>query len=201
MAAPKKSRAVATKWLRILGALLALALIFGGVYWGTHVLNATRQAPSKQLPRSEQAGQQLNKTATNSSVSNRATTVPANQRITVTFGQHKLRAQLNTSSLATQLWRQLPLKLDFREFSSGFAEKIADLQRPLSIKGSPDAADPQTGDLAYWSPEPRVVLYWGDVGEYSGVHLLGHFIDRAAAAKVIEQQTGDFSAQIVAGWR
>lgn len=130
-----------------------------------------------------------------------AAKVPTGQQITVLIGAKNLRARLNDSTTAKALAQRLPLQLDFRDFSSGFPEKIADLSQSLATKGTPAASDPKPGDLAYWSPEPRVVLYWGDVGEYAGIHVLGHFLDRASAIKTIKQQKGEFSARIVAGWQ
>ncbi|MFC6315691.1 cyclophilin-like fold protein [Lapidilactobacillus achengensis] len=202
----------------VVSFLVIFALAATAVLWWQRSSSsqpAVKQSASEQAMLAQKSGQPAgasikghastkNSTKTSTKTSTSATPaakVPTSQQITVLIGAQHLRARLNDRATAQALTKRLPLQLDFRDFSSGFPEKIADLAQPLTTKGTPAASDPKPGDLAYWSPEPRVVLYWGDVGEYAGIHVLGHFLDRASAIKTIKQQKGEFSARIVAGWQ
>ncbi|BDR59621.1 cyclophilin-like fold protein [Xylocopilactobacillus apicola] len=121
--------------------------------------------------------------------------------IVLTIKGHRYRAELNQSVPAKQLLKRLPLKLKFQAPAPGIDEKIADLKKPLSTKGTPVGADPNPGDIAYWSPDSRLVLYWGDVSYFDGIHLLGKFkkSDRAKAIKALRQQKGDLTVRIAKG--
>ena len=121
---------------------------------------------------------------------------PKSAKITVNIGKQRLTAHLNQSIPARQLQRQLPLTLHFDSFGSGFDEKIADLSKSLSTTGTPTGANPRPGDIAYWSPQPRIVFYWGDVGYYDGIHIIGHFDQRQHAMRVIRQHTTGFTVKI-----
>ncbi|BDR57340.1 cyclophilin-like fold protein [Xylocopilactobacillus apis] len=119
--------------------------------------------------------------------------------IVVIIKRHRYHACLNNSVPAKQLAKRLPLTLKFSAMSQGIDEKISDLAKPLSTKGTPEGADPNPGDIAYWSPQPRLVLYWGDVDYYPGIHLLGKFskADRVKAIKALKQQKHDFKVRII----
>ncbi|BDR57339.1 cyclophilin-like fold protein [Xylocopilactobacillus apis] len=119
--------------------------------------------------------------------------------IVVIIEGHHYHAVLNDSVPAKQLAKRLPLTLKFSAMAQGIDEKISDLEKPLSTNGTPVGADPNPGDIAYWSPQPRLVLYWGDVGYYPGIHLLGKFTetDRAEAIKALRDQNTDFNVQIL----
>ena len=52
-------------------------------------------------------------------------------------------------------------------------EKGAPLPRKLSVDGMPAGDDPQVGDLGYWAPDGNLVLYYGDVGYWTGIMRIG----------------------------
>ena len=204
LASARHRRIVAVSFL-VIFAMAATAVLWWQRSSSSQL--AAKQSASEQATLEQSSGQPgaasikdhaSTKTSTSATPAEK---VPTGQRITVLIGTKNLRARLNDSTTAKALAQRLPLQLDFRDFGSSFPEKIADLSQSLTTKGTPAAGDPKPGDLAYWSPEPRVVLYWGDVGEYAGIHVIGHFLDRAAAIKTIKQQKGEFSARIIAGWQ
>ena len=57
----------------------------------------------------------------------------------------------------------------------------------------PAGEDPQVGDLGYWAPDGDLVVYYGDVGYWTGLLRLSE-ID--GNLKAIARQSGDFSATV-----
>nr|WP_259395122.1 cyclophilin-like fold protein [Limosilactobacillus albertensis] len=97
-------------------------------------------------------------------------------QIEVQINNHeKLRATLNNSSAARQFSRELPRTMHFRNYMDGYDEKIADLHHPLTTKGMPRGNNAKAGEIGYWSPDRRIVFYWGNVSYYPGIHIIGHF--------------------------
>lgn len=90
-------------------------------------------------------------------------------------GRKRLKATLNNSSAARQFTRELPKTMYFRNYMNGYEEKIADLHHPLSTKGMPKGNNAKTGEIGYWSPDQRIVFYWGNESYYQGIHIIGHF--------------------------
>lgn len=118
-----------------------------------------------------------------------------NNQIIIKIHHHKNRATLNQSTAAHELYKRLPLKLRFRDFNQ--AEKIADLKQPLSVKQMPVGANPRIGDLGYWSPQPRLVLYYGPVAYFRGIHLLGNFQYSQRVLQAIKRQRHPFTVIIM----
>ncbi len=111
--------------------------------------------------------------------------------IRLTFGDTTLTARLTNDATGLDLLSQLPLTLTFRDFNG--VEKIADLPRRLSTDGVPPGADPDVRDIGYYSPSNNLVLYYGDVGYFSGIVRIGHFDTDIAP---ITAQSGDFDVTI-----
>lgn len=105
------------------------------------------------------------------------------QKIRVLIDGQTLTAQLNTSSAARALARRLPLTLTFRNYA-GLPEKIADLKQPLPTNGMPSGHAGIRGSIGYWSPDQRLVFYWGQEDYYEGIHIIGHFETTAARQTV-----------------
>lgn len=105
-------------------------------------------------------------------------------KIIVTIAGKNYTASLNDSQASQSLLKQLPLEQAFRNYGSGFDEKITDLKQPIDYKENENSHDPQAGDIAYWAPDNRLVFYWGDVAEYSGIHVIGRFEDASAAEAI-----------------
>ena len=105
-------------------------------------------------------------------------------QIIVTINGQDYRASLNDSQAAQSIISQLPLEQPFRDYSSSFDEKITDLEGNVSYQADENSHNPQAGDIAYWAPDNRLVFYWGDVAEYSGIHVIGRFDDSSAIEAV-----------------
>lgn len=123
--------------------------------------------------------------------------VSADAAIQVTIDGTVYPARLNGSQAAEALRALLPLSLSFRDFSAGHEEKIADLNQPLAHDQMPAGDDPAPGDIAYWSPDQRIVLYWGDVARYNGIHVIGSF-DSQNAIEAVRSLTPSSSVTISA---
>ncbi|KRO03749.1 hypothetical protein IV54_GL002110 [Levilactobacillus paucivorans] len=95
--------------------------------------------------------------------------------IQVTIAGHRLKAHLNRSQPAKQLRRQLPATFRFNGMGAGDPEKTSDLKQALRVKHTPNGADPHPGDIAYWSPQPRLAFYWGGCGDLSRNSRVGSF--------------------------
>ena len=109
----------------------------------------------------------------------------------VVIGDITLTGRLFDNATARDLQSQLPLTLTFSDLNE--QEKIARLPRKLSVDGMPAGDDPHVGDLGYWAPEGNLVLYYGDVGYWTGIMRIGEFDESVGA---IAQQSGDFTATV-----
>ncbi|MFC6176967.1 cyclophilin-like fold protein [Companilactobacillus huachuanensis] len=96
-------------------------------------------------------------------------------KIDVQVGKKYLKGTLNNSSAAVSLKRKLPLKTVFVKGATGLNENTADLNFNLSTKKMPTGSSAQKGNIGYWSPDKRLVFYWGKVDYYDGIHIIGHF--------------------------
>lgn len=106
--------------------------------------------------------------------------------VNVKIGKKTYKATLNNTKLAKNIAKKLPMTLSFYDY--GGQEKVADIK---ALKGASagDRSDPATGEMAYWSPEPRIVLYYSDVEAWDGIHVIGSFdkSNRKQAVKAIRQ--------------
>jgi hypothetical protein len=93
--------------------------------------------------------------------------------IRFTTGTTALTARLHDNPTARDLLAQLPLTLTFRDFNG--VEKIARLPRPLTMDGVPAGDDPEIRDVGYYAPGNNLVLYYGDVGYWTGIVRLGRY--------------------------
>ncbi len=109
----------------------------------------------------------------------------------IVVGDTVLTGHLFDNAAARDLAAQLPLTVTFRDLNA--VEKTAPLPRKLIVDGMPAGDDPRVGDLGYWAPDGDLVLYYGDVGYWTGIMRLGE-IDGDVQA--IARQSGDFSATV-----
>jgi hypothetical protein len=111
--------------------------------------------------------------------------------VRISFGSTTITARLNDTSTARALADQLPLTLPFRDLMS--QEKAAELPRALPLDRVPSGDDPVPGDIGYWVPDRRIILYYGDVGRYDGIVRIGSF---DGARDVIQQQRDGFQVTL-----
>lgn len=109
----------------------------------------------------------------------------------IVAGDTVLTGHLFDNAAARDLAAQLPLTVTFSDLNG--VEKSAPLPRKLSVEGMPAGEDPQVGDLGYWAPDGNLVVYYGDVGHWTGLMRLGE-IDGDVAA--IARQSNHFSASV-----
>ena len=91
--------------------------------------------------------------------------------ISITIGDHTVKAELADNPTAVDLASQLPLTLTFRDFNQ--VEKVAVLPRTLTIDGVPPGAKPHIDDIGYYAPNQHLVLYYGEVGYWNGIVRIG----------------------------
>lgn len=106
-------------------------------------------------------------------------------KIKLKVNGQSLKAHLNNSSAAKAFAKKMPTTLTFVDFGNG-AEKMADLHYSLPTKGMPKGHAGNKGTIGYWSPDRRIILYYGHVDYYPGIHIIGKF-DSKNYAKVIKE--------------
>jgi hypothetical protein len=74
---------------------------------------------------------------------------------------------------ARALAARLPVTLTLRDH--GGLEKTGRLDPPLDMAGMPAGDDPGPGEIGWYAPSSDLVLYYGDVGYWTGISRLGTF--------------------------
>ena len=115
-------------------------------------------------------------------------------RIQINIGGQRFGASLADSAAARDLVAQLPVTIDMVDH--GGVEKTGPLPSPLSLKGQPEGADPEVGDLGYYAPGNDLVLYYGDQSYFPGVVILGRL--EGDAAQRISELDGSVAARVEA---
>jgi len=116
------------------------------------------------------------------------------QKIKITINGTILTAHLNNSSAAQAFAKELPVDLKFRDFMD-MPEKVADLNHKLPTKGMPSGHAGTKGSIGYWSPERRIVFYWGTEDYYEGIHIIGKF-DNNDYQKVVKSMGNNVTVNI-----
>jgi hypothetical protein len=65
----------------------------------------------------------------------------------------------------------LPATLTLNDYAA--TEKISDLPRRLSTKGTPAGFDPSVGDIAYYAPWGNLAIFYRDFGYSRGLVQIG----------------------------
>lgn len=92
-------------------------------------------------------------------------------KVRITIGEKLITATLTDSEAARDFVSLLPLTLTLEDYNK--TEKISDLPKRLSTKGTPSGSDPSVGDIAYYAPWGNLAIYYRDFGYSSGLVLLG----------------------------
>ncbi|WP_434770672.1 cyclophilin-like fold protein [Curtobacterium flaccumfaciens] len=98
--------------------------------------------------------------------------------ITIELDGETLTGRLTDSATARALAAQLPATLTFGDY--GGQEQIARLPAPLDTTGAPSTSDAPAGTIAYYAPDQSIVLYYTDVGSFSGIVPIGTVNDVGA---------------------
>jgi hypothetical protein len=115
-------------------------------------------------------------------------------RIEITIGDQRFQATLDESAASRDLIGQLPVTLEMNDHGS--VEKTGPLPAPLSLEGQPAGADPDVGDVGYYSPGNDLVLYYGDQSYYNGIVVLGQ-MDSGVAERIADME-GSITATVSA---
>ncbi|HRN28663.1 MAG TPA: cyclophilin-like fold protein [Terrimesophilobacter sp.] len=88
------------------------------------------------------------------------------------MGEHALDARLYDNPGAQSLLDQLPLTLEFSDYSR--QEVVAEPPQPITMDDMPSGESAPTGTIGYYAPGGVLVLYYTDVGRFNGIVRLGH---------------------------
>lgn len=103
--------------------------------------------------------------------------------IRIVVADQVIEGRLWDNPAALSLLDQLPVTLDFSDY--GRQEVTAVPPQPLTMDGMPSGESAPSGTIGYYAPGGVVVLYYTDVGRFSGIVRIG-------------QMDGDYS--ILRGW-
>lgn len=115
----------------------------------------------------------------------------AEEKIKFSFDNKEIIVVLENNSAAESLLKQLPLTLEFEDYSS--TEKITYLPQKLDISQAPDSCTPHKGDLAYYSPWGNLAFFYRDFRHSKGLVPLGKMergteelkeIDKSVSVKI-----------------
>jgi hypothetical protein len=113
------------------------------------------------------------------------------ESLEIRAGTVRLVATLRDTAAARDLRAQLPARLTMRDH--GGVEKTGPLESPLTVTDEPGGADPEVGDLGYYTPGHDLVLYYGDQSYFDGIVILGRLQGDLAALADLE---GDIDVQV-----
>jgi len=92
-------------------------------------------------------------------------------RIRMNIEGTALTATLNDNATTRDFASLLPLTLTLTDYEA--TEKISDLPKPLSTKGSPPGSDPSVGDISYYAPWGNLAVFYRESRYASGLVKLG----------------------------
>jgi hypothetical protein len=94
-------------------------------------------------------------------------------KIRITIGGKAVTATLADNETAKDFASLLPLTLTLKDYADN--EKISDLPKKLSAKGTPASYDPSAGDITYYAPWGNLALFHKDGHDSPGLIKLGSF--------------------------
>lgn len=106
-----------------------------------------------------------------SSTVSRAERASSMTMVEIVSGTRIWTVRIEDGPASREFLTQLPLKLTLSDF--GGNEKIADLPRPLTPDGAPDAITPRAGDVAFYAPWGNLAIFYGDGNHSPGLIRLG----------------------------
>lgn len=99
--------------------------------------------------------------------------------VEIVSGTRRWTMQIADSPTARDFLAQLPLTLTLKDY--GGNEKIADLPRPLTRDGAPEAVTPRAGDVALYAPWGNLAIFYRDGHHSPGLIRLGRLQGAAEA--------------------
>jgi hypothetical protein len=101
------------------------------------------------------------------------TTEESGMRIRIKSEMYEIIFELNASQAAKDLYAQLPLTLEVKDFSTN--EKTFYPPEELNVGDAP-LADAKKGSLCYYSPWADVVMFYEYFGKGSSLYALGEAV-------------------------
>ncbi|MFR1639089.1 MAG: cyclophilin-like fold protein [Eggerthellaceae bacterium] len=95
--------------------------------------------------------------------------------VRATFADRAVLIELADNPTADDLYSRLPFELRFSDYNN--TEKIAYPVEPFDLEGSPDACDPEPGDLALYAPWGNVSLFYEDFRYSEGLVPMGKTVE------------------------
>lgn len=116
--------------------------------------------------------------------------------VQLTIGESTIDGELWDNPTARELAARLPLTLTFSDLND--VEKTAKLDPALTMDGMPAGDDPNPGEIGWYAPSSDLVLYYGEVGYWTGIARIGTFDARGTAllANAPDQVTVTFAPTI-----
>lgn len=93
--------------------------------------------------------------------------------IVLRIGDRTINATLYANPAARDFAAMLPFTTQFRDY--GGQEKTGTPPRPVSSDGEPAGADPERDEIGFYTPNGVVVLWYSDIGYFTGIIRLGRF--------------------------
>lgn len=110
-------------------------------------------------------------------------------KIKVTSKEYEIVYELNESKAAKDLYAQLPLTLEVKDFSTN--EKTFYPPEKLDISDAP-LANAEKGSLCYYSPWADVVMFYDYLGQGSSLYELGKVV---SGKDEIEKMNGTITVE------
>jgi hypothetical protein len=101
--------------------------------------------------------------------------------VRVVVGDQTFAAELYDNPTARDLAGRLPVTLTVDDLNG--LEKTGALPFALTTDGVPRGADPEVDETGYYAPGRDLVLYYGDVGYFTGIIRVGRFTDSIAGIR------------------
>ena len=131
-------------------------------------------AKGEELSQPEPPDERIEGAARPASQEEPTQTMEDNQmKIQVQCGERVIVYALNDSSAAKDLYAQLPLTLEVKDFSTN--EKTFYPPEELDVSDAP-MADAAKGSLCYYAPWADVVMFYDHFGKGSSLYALGEVI-------------------------
>lgn len=121
----------------------------------------------------------------------RETEEQTDMKISVKSTEYEIIYELNDSQAALDLYKQLPLTLEVKDFSTN--EKTFYPPKELDISDAP-MADADKGTLAYYSPWADVVMFYDHFGKGNSLYELGEVV---SGKEEIEKLSGQIEVTAI----
>lgn len=108
-------------------------------------------------------------------------------KIELTIAGNRVEAELYGHPVAQELAAMLPLDLIFNDFNQ--QEKVASLERSLTLRGVPAADAPEPGEIGYFAPTQGLALFYAKPGKWPGLVRMGRFDYELSAPRGLPDAT------------